>query len=1291
MTRGETDRDEAKARRDEALKDGGAYGFAIARPVAVTMIVLAVATFGYISFRKIPLELLPPISYPSVTVRTEYLGAGPEDIEERISKRIEEALAVLPGLVGHSSTSRPGVSDVLLEFQWGKSLSLATQEIRERLDRANLPADVKAPLVLRYDPSLDPVLRIAVYGDRDLAETRVAAEEIIGRKLQTISGVAAVKTRGGLETEIRVRLDNKKLSQLNLDISEVDRKLRIENVNLASGKLIEGDTEYLVRTLNEFKTLDEILDLGVAERGGQPIRVKDVATVERTAKERDVITRVAGRESVELQVFREADANIVDLAKAVRTSLLGSDEDRKFLAEIESGKQPDPEKLLSAELLKLEKDAPATSASPGTKDDAKSRPQEPAAVLKLRDLAERKKRAQDTIVSKLPRGIEARVLSDQSVFIENAIEEVKGAGLLGGLLSVVVLLLFLRNLGATSMLSISIPLSVIATFACMFATHTTLNIMSLGGLALGIGMLVDDSIVVLESIVRCREEGDDPTRGALRGTREVGAAVIASTLTTIAVFFPVAFVSGIAGQIFKDQALTVVFALASSIFVALFFVPVLAAQFSSMSGTAEEKKTRKHGAWNERGSIYAQPKAFLGALLGPIVRPRGLLAVRALRDRAPSTGALEKIGRVVRFPVDLLQIACEFLGRVMLGVVAAAIYAVIGLGALAIRVLALAAAPLAFLFDRTYLPLAKAYPAVLRFLLKSNLRMVALMIFATAIGVVTYGLVDELGSEMLPEVHQGELIVDVDLRVGTPVEETAAMLLPVENAISKVSGIAEVSSSCGIARDEVAGVDEGSHTAKILLKLSTGSGSIPAAERAKFEQRLIEDVRSILSQRAELTGFRFSRPTLFSIKAPLAVEARGEDLTELRAAAVDLTRQLQAIPELSDVRSTIGRGNPEILLTLDRERMLRFGLDIEAISNRIRAQVQGVVSTRFAEGDRRVDIRVKSDVMTVDDLLSLTVNRGRAVDLADTLDRGSEGGGTSTGSSKKVDRTFFPGVTVDLGATAPIPLRQVAQVKIVEGPSEIRRISGQRAAVVSASTSGFDIGSALNDIRRVLSDVEREHPTITCSTGGQGADIGGALDEMKMVTLIAIFLVYLVMAAEFESIIQPLIIMMTIPLALVGGILALYLTHTPMSVVALIGAVVLAGIVVKNAIVMLDYTNQLRARGMSVVDALVEAAGARLRPILMTTGTTVLGLVPLTGVLERIPGIQHLPVWLWAGSELQAPLAVTVIGGLLLSTLLTLVVIPALYALVETFRERLAAASTRGAEPGNVKEPREAP
>ena len=1236
------------------------------------MAVLAVAVFGFISLKKIPLELLPEISYPTITVRTEYPGAGPEDVEERISKKVEETLAVLPGLENHSSISRAGVSDVTLEFQWGTNLSFTTQQIRERLDRTPLPGDAEPPLILRYNPALDPVMRISVYGDADLQEVRRAADEVIARGLASIVGVAAVKVRGGLESEIRIRLDGDKITSLGLDISEVDRRLKIENVNLASGTLIEGDTEYLVRTLNQFQSLDEIRQLAVADRGGQPIRIRDIASVEPTHKKRDMITRVDGRESVELMVYREADANIVKLARAVQDRLFGSAAERALLAQYESGKRSDPKERLAAALLEAEQEREKNEEEGKTQEAEAKRTArdegpghgghqgpggesfESAEIRGLRAEVAQLRAATDFLASRLPKGMHARVLSDQSVFISGAIDEVSGSAMIGGILAIIILLLFLKSVPATTIISVSIPVSVIATFAPMFLFGTSLNIMSLGGLALGIGMLVDNSIVVLESIFRCREEGDSFGKAAIRGTSEVGLAVGASTMTTIAVFFPIVFVSGVAGQIFGDQAITVVFSLISSLVVALFFIPMLA---SFGAGDRSQEERRKTG----KGEL-------LWKLFVPVLLPVRTLAVRGYLDvvRARRTVAGRLLLGAALFPVSLVHLLTEIAGRIILSVVMAILFLVILLLISLKGVGRIFGSPLQWLFDRAFNLVARAYPKVLRTVLNQPILMLATFL---VIGIACYGAVNvmrRLPQEMLPTVHQGELIAHLYLQVGKPVEATAETLIDVEKEILALPEVRLVASAVGVARDEVADPDEGSHSARILVQLHHTS------DAAITEESAMAKMRALLSLHPELTGFRFSRPTLFSIKAPLEVEARGDDLAMLREAATTIASRMRGLKNITDVRSTVTRGNPEVRLTFDRERLRRHGLDLEAIANRIRAQVQGVVSTRYSDGDQRIDVRVLAKIDSVQALQDMTINRGRAVGLSDTLDQGAEGGGgrSGTASANIRDRTLIPGTTIDLGGGAAIPLRQVARYQVVEGPSEIRRIQGQRAAVVTASTSGFDIGGAVASLQGLMTAVEKEYPSLLCYVGGQGADMDEALSSMKTALILAVFLVYLVMASQFESILQPLIILVTVPLALVGGLFALYLTWTPLSVVVLIGGIVLAGIVVNNAIVLVDYTNQLRERGLPIIDALVEAGKARLRPILMTTLSTVLALLPLAGALTVIPGVDRLGGGFWRGSELQAPMAITVIGGLTLSTLLTLLVIPVTYRLV--VRERAA-------------------
>ncbi|HLT36661.1 MAG TPA: efflux RND transporter permease subunit, partial [Enhygromyxa sp.] len=491
------------------------FRFTVTRPVAVLMVFFAVMVFGAFSATMLPINLMPDISYPKLTVRTEYEGAAPAEVENDVARPLEEMLGVVTGVTRISSVSRAGYADVILEFTWDTEMSEANQDVLEKLDliKPNLPEDIKTPLILRYDPSLDPVLVLSLSGTGEAYEgiaglkaLRRVADREVRRLLEPIDGVASVKVRGGLEEEIHVSLDEDALRRTGISSQDVINRLESENINLAGGSMREGRTRYLIRTVNEFDQLDDIRELVVASRGGRDVLLRHIATVDYGYKDREVITRIDGNEAVMIEVYKEADANIVEMAKRVR------------------------ERIDAQVGPKLGKEYGAALA----------------------------------------------VVSDRSLFISSSIREVRDTAFLGGLLAVVILFLFLREGKSTVIVALSIPISILVTFAPLKLADVSLNIMSLGGMALGVGMLVDNSIVVLESIHRCREEGDPLLRAVLRGTSEVGSAVVASTLTSIAVFFPMVFVEGVSGQMFGDRGLTVVFSLLASLAVALLFIPMLA-------------------------------------------------------------------------------------------------------------------------------------------------------------------------------------------------------------------------------------------------------------------------------------------------------------------------------------------------------------------------------------------------------------------------------------------------------------------------------------------------------------------------------------------------------------------------------------------------------------------------------------------------------------------------------------------------------------------------------------------
>ncbi len=1122
---------------------GGFLPLITRRPVAISMFMVAIAVLGVVSFTKLHTDLLPEISYPTLTVRTTYKGAAPEDVEDRVSERIQEALSTLPHIVRTTSLSRAETSDVVLDFEWGTSMTFAVQDVRDRLDSVVLPRDAERPLILRYDPNLDPILRIGITlpegkkfaGDkeRELIRLRWLAEKRIKRELETIPGIAAVQVRGGLQEEIRIRVDPFRMAAQNLDPAVLGTRLAQENLNASGGLIREGSSEYLVRTLNEFRSVAEIEDLAVVRRGAAVIRVKDIGSVTRTHAEREVVTRIGDREAVEIAVFREAGANIVQLVDAVRERVFGSEAQQAW-ARQQAGKGGGQDTFGEHELA----------------DDL---------AWQLRD--------------------EARfdVLSDQSNFIRDSISDLRDSALVGGALTIFVIWLALRRFVPTLIISVSIPMSVIVTFAPMYMLGVTLNIMSLGGLALGVGMVVDASIVVLESIMRCRDEGDALVDAAIRGTREVAGAVTGSTLTSIAVFAPIVFVHGIAGRIFGDQSMTVVSSHVISLVVALVLIPVLASR--SFLATAE----RVLGAEKPAG-VLAELDWGWGRALPSALSASGRAALRLF-------GLLVRAVALVAYGIARL---CGFVSR-----------------------------PLLRLHDWGWGHVERAYPRLLAGALAHPWKVVAasLVLLAGAAWRAPH-----LGLNLLPDVHQGEFTAFVGLPVGTPIATTDAVLSALEQRVRALPGVERTALTVGVEKDTLTREIEGKHTARLTVRLARELAN------PRDEERIVADVRGILAADAHVRSIDIKRANPFALEAPIEVEVLGYDLEKIHAVAREVEQRMQRVPGLADVRTTIRPGHPEARITFDRDKMLEYGLDINAVSSYVRDQVLGNVSTRFNEGDERIDIRVQGDEVLL-------------------------------GSLERV-------LTLDVNPAAdhPVPLSAVARVDVVEGPAEIRRIGNTRAIVVSAITSGgLDLGGSAGAIERELASL-RLPDDVVVQMGGQKREMEEGQKSMTFALLLALFLVYVVMATQFESLLQPLIILVTVPLAFVGVVFALDLLRLPVSVVVFIGLILLAGIVVANAIVLIDRINQTRGSGMALREAILEAGATRLRPIYMTANTTVIGLLPMTGWLVFIPWIGAMGSG--PGAELRAPMAVTVVVGLTCSTMLTLVVIPTVYWLL--YRGRAA-------------------
>lgn len=1046
----------------------GLIDLSIRRPVTVFIFSVAAVVFGVVAFNQLATDLLPDISYPSMTVRTEYDGAAPIEIEGLVTRPVENAVGVVDNVVRVTSSSRPDVSEVTLEFAWGTDMDLAGLDVRERLDVLRLPDAVERPVLLRYDPSLDPIVRLAIVGGDDLAKLRLIAEEEVRRRLERIEGVAAAVVSGGLEDEIQVLLDERRIDGLGLTVDRVLSRLAQENVNLTGGNLRDGRTEYLVRTVQELRRASDLDDLVLDTSGGAIVRLRDVATVSRGYRERDVITRANAVESVDVSVYKEGGTNTVRVSSAVREDLDG----------------------LVGELREIDP------------------------------------------------SIDVLVVADQATYITQSIDEVLWTARTGGLLAILVLFLFLRNWRPTLIIATAIPISVVATFFLMFASDVSLNIMSLGGLTLGIGLLVDNAIVVLEAIQRKRDEGKELVAAASEGAGGVARAVVASTLTTICVFVPVVFVEGIAGQLFGDQALTVTYSLIISLVVALTLIPMLA---SRRFGTDDEEPKERPGIVSR--AIFA---LFLAVL-------------RAIK------------------------------------------WIWLGLS----RLLQLILRPVLWLFERLY----NATEALYGRMLDGALRL-PLVVILVAIGLLAGSLTlfDRLGRELVPELIQGEFYADLELEPGTHLDVTSRRLAALERQALQLDGVKMIYAIAGSSNEQggVAG-----ELRENIAQLSVVLDEPISRER---EEAAMAFLREHLDAQSDI-DYRLGRPAYFSFKTPVEVEVRGYNLALLDRLADALAERMRSIEGLADVKSSTEGGSPELQILFDRDRLASYGLTIQNVADIVRTKVQGTVATDIQRDDRTIDIRVRSD----------TVFRDSAEDLSR--------------------------LTVHQVDGVAIPLAAVASVVTREGPAEIRRAEGDRVALISANLVGRDLGAVADEINAAIDALDLPSG-YDIAVGGQREEMETSFGSMRLAIFLAIFMVYLVMASQFESLLHPFVILFSVPFSAIGVLVTLWLFDVNVSIVVLIGVVLLAGIVVNNAIILVDTTNQLRRAGTAKIEALRQAGRLRLRPILMTTATTVLGLLPMA-------------IGLGAGSELRSPMAIPVIGGLITSTLLTLLVLPSVYAVLD--------------------------
>lgn len=1010
------------------------YRLSLARPIGTCIVFSVVVLVGLASLAGLPIDLLPDITLPRLTVATDYPGAGPEEVENLVSRVIEEAVSTVPGVRDVVSTSSLGTSRVTVTFAFGQDLDAAAADVRAAVERvrARLPEDATQPVVFKFDPSQMPVLQIGLVtapGARvDLVRLVRLAEEQVLFRLERVPGVAAVEIRGGTKEEIRVEADRDRMRALRVSDRDLVRALASSNLSAPVGVVAEGPRSLTVRLVSRYDTLDQIASTVVAVRGGRLVRVADVATVRRALADETGRVRVNGQAGVLLQVRRQPGVNTVAVSDGVRREV-------------------------------------------------------------------------ERVAAQLP-DVRFVVVGDSAQFIRRAILSVQQALLAGAGLAVAVLWVFLRDVRSVLVVAATIPVSLLAAFALMFFAGYTVNLMTLGALALGVGMLVDTAIVVLENVFRHREGGAAGKEAALRGVAEVAGAVTASTLTTLVVFLPVIFLrsGAVVTQMFVQFSFVVVFALLCSLAVSLTLTPVLASWLPQLrSGTSA----------------------------------------------------------------------------------------------------------------RWFASLADAYRALLRVALRRRGTVLAL---AGVAALVTVALVPLVGSELIPQTDEGEIFVNVRLPAGTSLEaadralrqleESARRAAPEVQDVTLLAGTASFGTWSGIMRIRLA----------------------PRSERT----RSTEEVAGLLRRSLLVPGGRVVvRPSAGALNIlrfgasqdPISVEVRGFDLRQGMRVAEQVRSLLETVPGVTDATIQREEQAPELAVRLDPDRAARFGLTPARVVEALRAAVAGETATLVREGGTEVQVVVRLP----------EGQRRLAQDVLDTP------------------------VTTPDGRT--VALREVATLVRDLGPAQIYRRGRERVITVTAGLSGRDFGSAAEEVRQRLARLTLP-PGFAVALGEEYEEQQRAYRQLAAGFVVAVLLVYAVMAVQFERLLEPLLIMASVPFALTGSFLLLFLTGTTLNVQSFVGLIVLAGVVVNNAIVLLDFIlRRHRDEGRPLYGAVEEAASMRLRPVLMTTLTTVLALVPTAlGVGE--------------GAELQAPLARSVIGGMVLSTLVTLVLIPTLYVAVEEARQR---------------------
>ena len=1035
--------------------------FALRNPITVLMAVLGSLILGIISFSKMPVDMFPDITFPSITVATFYPGANPQDMERMVTYPVEKAVSTVNGVKYVSSISRQGASLVTIYFNWGTNLDSAQSDVLQAVNliHGDLPKDVQYPIIRKFDVSQMSVIYLALMGGGlDEGQLYDLAYNVVEPEIEHVRNVASARVNGGKVREIQVHFDRQRLQAFNLSPEAVIQAVQQANLILPSGDIKAGPFDYRLFTETQFSLVKPIENIIVSNVRNRPVYIRDIGEVRDDYQDQTNIIRVNGQPAVALAVQKTSGTNTIEVVDDVRKVF------------------PKVQKMLPPGVVMLE-------------------------------------------------------LFDQSVYIRNSITNLQHEAAMGAGLAVLVILVFLRNLRSTLIVSLSIPISVVCAFVLLYFGGLSLNVFTLGGLALGVGRLVDDAIVVLENIFRHRNAGESPYDAAVKGSGEVGLAVLASTITTIIVFLPVAFITGIAKLLFTPLALTVAFSLIASYFVSLTVIPVLSAK-------------------------YLHPEAD-----------------------------------------EVLPASPSWLDR------------------------------LKWRFKGWFEQIDGGYQSVLSWAL-SHRKIVVLIVTAAFLGSLPLYLF--IGTEFFPSMDESQFRFIVQLPVGTRLEESVQVAARMEKIVQETIGkeTNAIQVNFGQPTGTVSAIwsqNTGPHMGWIRARL------VPPEERALSSDALMEKLRPRLQQ--EFPGVRifFSSGGIvrmlisFGNENPIDVEILGYDLKISEKLAEEVAAIVRATPGAKDVRVSREPDYPQQNIVIDRERAALLGLSVGQVARAVQTFINGY------------DASIFSDPLTGN---QYEINvRARESDRTSLADLGQ--------------------IFVFNPQGRPISLDNIASISAGAGPIQIERKYQQRIIHVTANTFGRDLGSVAADIQAKLDKLQLP-PNFKINLSGTVESQQESFIALLGAFILAVILVYMVLASQFKSLLDPFIIMFSVPLGLIGVLWALFLTETNLSVTSFMGVIMMAGIVVSNGILLVDYTNRLRGRGMELQEAVILGGRTRLRPILMTTLCTILGLIPMA-------------IGLGEGSESNAPMAIAVIGGLSISTVLTLIFIPTLYTIFETrFKRKIA-------------------